>query len=158
MSSRLFTSGAILLIFHLDTPNDRPTCAGGIVVQKTPVRTSAQVMARFRRWFRCPPLCQWAGWNTRNFLCQLLGALEDVVTLFKQDSTINVGHPTADFWQGLRPDGRLPSGGGTRNRETWTVFIDPLGTLCGMGFCTTPSWRSLHLRSIQKLRSNQARR
>ena len=35
----------------------------GDVVQKPPVRTSAQVMARFRRWFRCPPLCQRDGLN-----------------------------------------------------------------------------------------------
>ena len=32
-----------------------------VVVQTLPVRTSAQVEARYRRWFRCPPLYQRAG-------------------------------------------------------------------------------------------------
>ena len=44
---------------------------GCVVVQTPPVRTSAQVMTRFRRWFRCPPRCQRALYS-RNFACLLL--------------------------------------------------------------------------------------
>ena len=59
---QLFVPGAILPTFHLDTSNDRPACAnGGVVVLTLSVWTSAQVEARIRRWFRCPPLCQRAG-------------------------------------------------------------------------------------------------
>ena len=59
--SQLFVPGAILPT-HPDTSNDRPARAnGGAVAQTQPVRTSVEVEARFRRWFRCPPLCQRGG-------------------------------------------------------------------------------------------------
>ena len=59
---RIFASGVILPIFHLGTSSESPECAGrDFVVQKLPVRTSAQVMARFHRQLRCPPLRQRAG-------------------------------------------------------------------------------------------------
>ena len=60
-SFQLYAPIATLPIFILDTSRDRRACAvGGAVVQKPPVLTSAPAMDRFRRWFRCPPLCQWA--------------------------------------------------------------------------------------------------
>ena len=60
--SQLFLSGATFSILHLDTSNDRSVRAiDDVVVQERPVLALAQAMARFRRWFRCSPLCERAG-------------------------------------------------------------------------------------------------
>ena len=62
MSSQFFAPRGILPTFRLDTSNDRPASAnGGAVAQILPVRASAPAVARFSRWFRCPPVCQRAG-------------------------------------------------------------------------------------------------
>ena len=53
MVMRGFLQLFALMIVRLDQSNDRPACAiGGVAVHKPHVLTSAQAVARFRRWFR----------------------------------------------------------------------------------------------------------
>ena len=53
-----------------------PDCAGsGVVVQKLLVRTSAQELARSRRWYRGPPLGSGLALNSRNLSCPLPATL-----------------------------------------------------------------------------------
>ena len=47
---------------------------------------------------------------------------------------------------------------GASRLEGERTHIDLRGTSCETGFCTITSWRPLHLRPIQKMRSNQTRR
>ena len=79
----------MLPTIQLDTSDDRPGASGDVVVQ-TLVRTSARVVARFRRWFRSPP----------ELAHPLVTAPRDslgFVTICKQHATVDVGHRIADF-------------------------------------------------------------
>ena len=73
MTSQLFASGANLPNVHLDTSHYRQARAGGgVVVQKPPVRTSAQVIvAGFADLLFASRLAQ----HSRNFACQLIETL-----------------------------------------------------------------------------------
>ena len=69
---------AILPNFPLDASNDRPTCAsGGVVVQKPPVRTSAQIIPVAVAGFAVLLFTSGLAFNSRNLSCQLLETLGD---------------------------------------------------------------------------------
>ena len=141
MPSQLFASRAILPTFQLDTSrDDRPRCAGGdVMVQTPPVRSSAQATARFRRWCRCPPLCQRA---SLNFAQPLVPTSRDSLNssyVLAKAPLLASGIGLQISGKKLTLDGRLASGGGARNRAAWTVFLDLHETLCVACFCITPS-------------------
>ena len=133
--SQLIASGAILPTFHLDTScDDRPRCAGGdVIVPKLPVRTSAQVVARFRRWFRVHLFASGLASISRN---HSLPETHEIRHTFQPKRR---WRRASDCRFLARTPSRRASGGGARNRATWTIFVDPHETLCVAGFCTTPS-------------------
>ena len=121
--------------FHLDTANGRPACAnGGVVGPTPPVRTSAQVVARFRRQFRCPPPCQRAGL----VLAQLrVPAPQDSLTLPHSSEKTP---PLASGTGSQMSDKDSLSTGAWRLEEGPEVasghfFKDLRGTSCVTGFC-----------------------
>ena len=138
---------------NLDTSNDRPACAsGGVVVQKTPVRTSAQVMACFRRWFRCPALCQRAGLVLAQ---QRVPAPRDSLTL----PHLQTRH---QLWRGAPEHRSLRK---THSRQALAVWKRAQKSICNLGTLNRPPWDFVrdrvldqyqpHLRLIQKLRFNR---
>ena len=62
-------------------------------------------MARFRRWYRCPHLCQQAG----NEIARDNEKSSQISS--KKNATVGVGHRTAEFCKRLTLNGRLASGG-----------------------------------------------
>ena len=137
MPSQLFASGVFLPSFHLDTSGGRPKWAGGgVVVRKSPVLTSAQViwfvfvaglavllfasgLASISRKHSCN------SWNSSHFSDKPLVLASGI---------------------GLQTSGKdsLPTGAWrlrerARNRATRTSFIDLHETPCLAGFCTTPA-------------------
>ena len=164
---QLVTS-AIFFFFHLDTSGDGSDRATvGVVVQKLLARTSTEVVTRFRRWYRCPSLCQRSDLELAYSLAR---ARRDSwnSSFFKKDGTVDVGHPTADFWLGRTFDGRLTSGGEAGEGVTRTVFIDLYDTFCVIDFLSTPSWRPFiydssrdydpvdHIPSVESKRYNKS--
>ena len=106
--SQLFAPGVTLPTFNPATSNDRPAYAnGGVVVQKPLVRISMSAVSRLRRWIRRPPFCQRADLE---FAQRYVPGPRDSWTLLhSSDRAPPLPSRTTDYWQGLHPDGRLPS-------------------------------------------------
>ena len=130
-----------LIVPRATLPNSRPDTSDGplaratndAVVEKQLVLTWTQAVARFRGWFRCPPLCQRAGLE----LAQPLAAVprEPFRSSISWDQTPrSVSHCRL----------RLASGGGARIRGTRTAFIDLRGAPCVARLFTTSGRRILH--------------
>ena len=77
------------------------------------MRTAAQVVARFRRWYRCPHLFQQAGNEIAQPLVPTPRENEKSSHIFqeKKNASVGVGHRTAEICKRLTLNGRLASGG-----------------------------------------------
>ena len=117
-----------------DTSYGRPPCAGGVVVQKLPVRTSAQVMSPFSSLVSLSLLSASGLAFSRNFACQLL---ETFLTLPHLSDRTHLWRRAPDHRFLVRTHSRRALGAWRKAQKSSNLglSIDLRGSSCVTCFC-----------------------